>query len=154
MVQGSRGYQEDTKTEYLYDNSAWRLAVPYIEFTAGSQALGAGVYSGQTGWSVDSSRSTDTSMVTVSGGVFTVVRAGLYAFDFIAATFTPGDFVTVSTDLAHTNFVAIGHPISNVVQCSRAAYRVLSDNTPLYLWAFSSGSTNIAGRTISFVRIG
>ncbi len=34
MIQGSRGYQEDTKAEYAYDGSTWRLtALPARSFT-------------------------------------------------------------------------------------------------------------------------
>jgi hypothetical protein len=80
MVQGSRGYQEDNKTEYLYDNSSWRLALPYAEYTASQTNVLDGVISLTGNYVVDATQTTDTTMVTIpSNGTIRFVNAGIYA---------------------------------------------------------------------------
>lgn len=154
MVQGSRGLREDIKTEMLFDNGQWRLATPYIEFSGGSKSIPS-VYTSLDGWSVDNTRSTDTTMVTVSGNVFTIVRAGLYSLDAFGgfSASSSDQFITWTTDVAHVNFVGIGSPVSSVCQASRAAYRITADNTPLYLWGYSNSSVNITARAVSITRL-
>jgi hypothetical protein len=80
MVQGSRGYQEDIKSEYLFDNGAWRLALPYIEFTASNINVPDTTFYGAGVLSVDSASSTDTTMVTSpSTDVLRFVNPGIYS---------------------------------------------------------------------------
>lgn len=155
MVQGSRGYQEDTKTEYLYDSSAWRLAIPYIEFSASTLAMSASTWLASSGWSVDATRSTDTTMVTVSGGVFTFVRAGIYSISTNAAVTTPGTtvFQLLSTDAAHLATVSIAGFVANVSTLN-VPYRITADNTSLYLWAYNTSASDLSDRRVRIVRLG
>lgn len=157
MNQGSRGYQVDTKTEYLYDNSAWRLATPYIEFDGGSQAIpGTGTPTGLTGWSVNGTNSTDTTIVTVSGQVLTFVRPGLYSLMVTASISAIGTtpYMTITEDLAGNNHVSIGPFVVPVGTISIPNYRVSAANTPLYLWAANTVASNVTQRKVRITRIG
>ena len=158
MVQGSRGYQEDTKTEYIYDNSVWRLATPYIEFTGGTQSLsGSGVPDASSGWSVSTTNSTDTTLVTVSGGTFTFVRAGIYSIMVTGSLSALGSipYQNVTTDSAGNQHVSIG-PFSGlpVGTVSIPAFRIASDNTPLYFWITNTVASDYTNRTVRITRIG
>ena len=81
MLQGSRGYQIDTKTDYIYDNSNWRLQVPYALYTYTTQSISTSATWTLLGTSAyDSGLSTDSTFVTTSAnGKFTVVNPGLYS---------------------------------------------------------------------------
>jgi hypothetical protein len=80
MVQGSRGYREDTKSEYLYDNSTWRLALPYAEYTATQTNVADGTFTGLGVFAIDSGQSTDSSMlVPQSSGIVRCVNPGIYS---------------------------------------------------------------------------
>jgi hypothetical protein len=156
MLQGSRGYQEDSKTEYVYDNSAWRLATPYIELTASSQSVGAGVYVAQTGWTVDSSRSTDSTFVTVSGNAFTIVKSGIYIISATSQISPIGAsaWTNWTTDTPATATIAISDFVGGISTVT-LPYRTSADNTILYLWAYnSSASTLAAGRVVRITRLG
>lgn len=87
MVQSSRGYQVDTKTEYLYDNSSWRLAIPYAEFNFASKSIPTGgAYTSLGQATVDPTTSTDTTFVVapVGDGQFRIVTPGVYGFSIYA----------------------------------------------------------------------
>ena len=81
MVQGSRGYQEDTKSEYLYDNSAWRLALPYAEFNASKSLADTPGGANPVGvFSIDSTQSNDSTFAVPGGdGEITLTQPGIYA---------------------------------------------------------------------------
>lgn len=155
MVQGSRGYQEDSKTEYTYDSSQWRLALPYIEFSAGSQALSASTRAAQTGWSLDATRSTDSTMVTVSGGVFTFVKAGIYAFACTGSNPSPGAnaYQSLTTDVGFTHLSVAGYT-AQVGTLTVPFYRITADGTPLYLWAHNDTAVSITDRRVRIGRLG
>lgn len=82
MTQSSRGYQLDTKTEYIYDNSNWRIALSYGEWTQGSaQSIPNVNETILTGLTLSASASTDSTFVNVnnSTGVITFINPGIYA---------------------------------------------------------------------------
>jgi hypothetical protein len=85
MVAGSRGYQIDTRSEYIYDNSAWRLALGYAEFTG---ITGAGVpdgaFYGTNTYTLDAPNTTDATMVTFPGSdMIRFVNPGIYSFESV-----------------------------------------------------------------------
>lgn len=86
MVQGSRGYQIDTKTEYLYDNSNWRLALSYGEYNQGSpQSIPNAVETSLTGLTIVPTSSTDSTFVSVNSvtGAITIVTPGVYSLSLV-----------------------------------------------------------------------
>jgi hypothetical protein len=103
MAQGSRGYQVDTKSEYLFDGGNWRLAIPHAEYTATKTIPNAGSASTAVGtFSQDSSHTTDTGFSTAtSDGTITLANPGLYSFsanvDFGTPTITARFFVELTT---------------------------------------------------------
>lgn len=157
MVQGSRAYQEDTKTEYLYDNSQWRLATPYAEFIGADVVIPFGALVGHSSWSVDSSRSTDTTFVTVAANTFTFVRPGVYMISMTCgfSSATAADwFVNWATDVGLTQHLAINGFDSNWSTIT-FPYRISSDNTPLYVGVFVSGAAaTMTNRRVRIVRLG
>lgn len=85
MVQGSRGYQIDTKSEYIYDNSAWRLAAPHIEFTTSKSNIANGTVAYVGTFAVDNPPTTDSAMATVgSDGIIVIANPGLYAISSLS----------------------------------------------------------------------
>ena len=91
MVQGSRGYQEDVKAEYLYDNSAWRLALPYIEFTATTTVSSNNTLTNLGVFSVDATSSTDTAIVTPgANGILRFTNPGVYSVSLLVQMTTGG----------------------------------------------------------------
>ena len=157
MVQGSRGYQEDTKTEYLYDSSAWRLATPYAEFSGSNISMGAGIYEAGNAWTVDATRSTDTTFVTVSGNAFNFVRPGVYMMSATAELSAVGSnaFQDWTTDgiAPPTQFIAINGFFGGV-STVQSLYRISAANTPIYLWAYNNISGTLSGRRTRIVRLG
>lgn len=106
MVQGSRGYQEDIKTEYIYDNSDWRLALPWSEFTASKSTGDTAITTTVGTLSIDSTQSTDANFVTPgASGILTLVQPGVYLIS-----------VTLATNAATTGrtFIEILYPGSTV----------------------------------------
>lgn len=160
MTQGSRGYQVDTKTEYLYDNSNWRLAVSYGEW---SRVSGFSVPNASettlTGLSIDTGLSTDTTFVTVNSGtgVITLVNPGVYAMSLTIGSLS---------SLGSTNYGAIRPdntgslpPISlsgftaGATTVSVPFYRTASSNVTLYPRMYQSGGGS-ATTSYIILRIG
>lgn len=87
MVQGSRGYQVDTKSEYLYDSSVWRLAIPYAEFTLAQKSIPSAVYTSLGNLSEVAANTTDTNLVAEgANGVFTIINPGVYGFSIYSTS--------------------------------------------------------------------
>jgi len=117
MVQGSRGYQEDTKTEYIYDSSVWRLAVPYAEYTTSISSAAENTLLLAGDFSVDSANSTDTTMVTLpSSGTINIVRPGIYSISSFTRMRVSGD--TGPDSSTGRSFVEISIPpgYENIIQ--------------------------------------
>lgn len=86
MVQGSRGYQLNTKTEYLFDNGSWRLALSYAEYNQSSvQQIPNGVETSFTNLTFVPGASTDSTFTSVSpiNGAITIVNPGVYALSLV-----------------------------------------------------------------------
>lgn len=79
MVQGSRGYQIDSKAEYIYDNANWRLAASYYEANSTTNPIST-ANSGTINVLTANSNSTDTAFISSGTGLVTVENAGIYSF--------------------------------------------------------------------------
>lgn len=152
MVQGSRGYQEDTKTEYLYDSSAWRLATPYIEFSGGNQVIPDTGEHGLTGWSVDGTRSSDTTMVTNSLHGFTFVRPGIYIIQMRVAGGSGGGLTMLTAETPPVEAIEVSGYVGAVASWS-TPYRITAANTILYVWHAGQAVT-VSGRRLRIARLG
>lgn len=146
MVQSSRGYQTDTKSEYIYDNSNWRLAVSYAEYTAAGQSIPNNVYTGVLNLAIDSGASTDSTFTSISSNVLTIVNPGIYAMSMTSKISSPGSspFSTITFDGTPppTNWISIAPYTQSVSTVSIPFVRISAANTPLYLWTFqNSGSS-------------
>lgn len=147
MVQGSRGYQTNTKTEYLYDNSAWRLAVPYAEFSTDMASVSTATYAGVTPLTIDSSASTSTTFVTGGvGGYLTVVDPGIYSISWVArgsgGALGAPNFITISDDAARTRLYSVSPFTSNVATVAIPFLRLPVANSRLYVWFYHTSGAN------------
>lgn len=114
MVQGSRGYQTDTRTEYIYDNSSWRVAVGHIEMTA-TAVVPNGAVALVGSFTVDAALTTDTTMATpTASGTVSVVRPGVYAVSslttMIQAPATGRTFIELAdpTGIIYRSSIVVG----------------------------------------------
>lgn len=157
MVQGSRGYQEDTKTEYIYDPT-WRLALPWAEFTASKTGSDSGSTTTAGTLSLDATQSTDSVFVVPgASGILTLVRPGVYLIS-----------VTAQIGIATTGrtFVEILYPGSTVYSRSSivvgedtgtltAPVRTVSDNTSISVNFFKTvGGSSTTNTRVRIARIG
>lgn len=64
MRQGDTGYQIDTRSEYVFDSGAWRLATPYAEFTTASRPLASTSYIQSGAVTLNTGNSTSTTFAS------------------------------------------------------------------------------------------
>lgn len=154
MTQGSTGYQVDTKTPYIYDNSAWRLQTSYSEWVQTVQSVATGVFTQPTTMTYQSGTSTDATFVSVTGGNITIAQPGIYAMSWVAniATATTTSFIDITSDVAHTQILAISPFTFDVAQANIPFIRITAANTILYLWV--RHQTGAAANMTSTFRIG
>jgi hypothetical protein len=122
MVQGSRGYQVDNETEWIFDNSAWGLTKAHTEYTYTGENVDSGVVTGVGTLSVDSSQSTNTSQTTTTtiGGTGQIIFAnpGVYAYHATAIVGGPGG--TEGQIFLNRTFIELNVGGSNVVARTNA----------------------------------
>lgn len=139
MVQGNRGYQIDTKSEYIYDNSAWRLNTPHAEFTA-SKSIPTASQVGIGTLSIDSPASTSSTFVTaIADGQIRIVEPGIYGITISVdwGTAASGDTrVDISTvpPPSESGTIVRGFISSTVrfVSASVPNKRITAANTDIY----------------------
>lgn len=167
MVQGSRGYQEDTKTEYIYDNSAWRLSLPYAEYTTTVSNVPDGIAVLLGTYVIDSAQSTDSSMLIMpSTGIIRFVNAGIYSVqshtqlrnsgDTTWAAVTARSFIDLgllSTDPIHRSMVGAGE---DQISFSMPNLRVPANNTDYQHTIFKTNgnSTTLVKTRLRIARLG
>lgn len=159
MVEGSRGYQINTKTEYRFDNGVWRLAIEYAEFSttktiANAAGAGAGVFA------LDAARSTSSTVAAPgTDGIITITNPGLYMISattsFPAGVTNSGDsslnIASGSTTYGRT-VVAAGQ---TYIFASAPAVFVTVPNTQIYIEIYqSSGASRSMVTRLSLTRIG
>jgi len=160
MVQGSRGYQVDTETEYLYDSRDWSPAIQHAEWTF-STSIPSGVVTGVGTMTFDSAKSTSTTMTstTTSGGTGQIVinNPGLYAYTFTRGNGTASTgraFLDLLLDqdnlMRHNLFV--NEDITTLVVPN---IRCVDFQVPLFnkFYHSNGGSLTVVGR-VTVTRIG
>lgn len=157
MVQGSRGYQVDTKSEYIYDNSAWRLALSHAEFTASVSIPNAsgslcGVFT------LDPTTTTNSTFVVPgTTGVLIVADPGIYAVSThtsIAAAATGRSFVNlgVGGPEAQRVSITVGEDIGSLAMPN---VRTITTNVQLSFNIFqTTGATRNTTTRARITRMG
>lgn len=82
MEQGSRGYQIDTRTEYLYDSGTWRLGAAFIRGTSSTGSINTGVAAFIGTPTLDATATTDTTLGTFGASNITLAQPGIYSIQF------------------------------------------------------------------------
>lgn len=163
MVQGSRGYQVDVKSEWIYDNSNWRLSTSYIVANGSTGAIATATAAGTWNWTVDSSISTDTNFVAFNPTNFVIALPGVYSIE-IAGKENASNPVTGQSQLVlstantfasvpgrFTNSLFGGALMSTAV---KAFFRVTAANTTIYPYFYNdSGANRTMNGTVSVGRI-
>jgi hypothetical protein len=156
MLQGSRGYQEDTKAEYVYESGAWRVTPAFIQFTATGQATTAATNQQMTGWTLASSASTDTSLATWDTNHFVLPRTGIYIVSMYGlhsgagatAYFACGDSSSWSTAANY----AIG-PVENTMGSLTFVFNATAVNSFLYFWNYNTNAGTLTSQEVRISRI-
>lgn len=137
MMQGSRGYRTDLKSEWTFDGGAWRLATPYIQYGGAAYPATGDAGTPLGGWTVDNSRSTDTTLVTVTGHEIKFHKAGLYSVTVLGSGGgTTNSCQILSTSATYGQAIeAIAPHVAGVNQLVVPALRMMVDNASAWLWA-------------------
>lgn len=161
MRQGDTGYQIDTRAEYIYDSGAWRLALPYAEFTAATSTLASTAYASSSAISIQTSTSTSTTFATSSGSIITCVDPGVYMVSLYgvssAAVSNAFAMIGIASD-ATTNFASqIGRAQfggDNVASWS-SFYRFASAGGQFFFyWKQNDATSRNYTSTIRVARVG
>lgn len=162
MVVGAVGYQIDTKTEYIYESSTWRLKTPHAEYTVASKSMPNATLTTLGAFSQDASNTTSSTFTTYSGtdGGITVIDPGIYAFSTLTNTgvaATGRTFVDIAQSAADANpyvrnsMQAGESVISNTLPNVRQA---ASNVTYWFVGFQTSGSTGSASTRVRITRLG
>lgn len=163
MAEGAEGYQLDTKTEYKYENGAWRLATAHAVFTATKQLppdqdalVGA--------FTLTSNLSSSTTMVTTNGdGSLVIADPGIYAIGSTSFVNTTGGVGTaIYADLRIGSVGAIPYyrgtatyPGSQLASVSAPNVRTTASGTQIYFtFQQRSGITVPLQTEVRITRIG
>ena len=163
MVQGSRGYQSDTKSEYIYDNSTWRLALPYAQVSSTSTTCAAGAFTAVNNFTIDNSLSTDITFVQATGNTITLVSPGVYSMTFVGRDLSSAGMPGISQVMISTNSnsavandrVGVGYFNGTILATAPLIYNAPSANFNLYFFYYNGdpGSKNVSG-LLRIARIG
>jgi hypothetical protein len=158
MVQGSRGYQIDTETDYVYDNSAWQIVRAHAEYTAGGTSVPTTTLTMAGTLTYVSANSTSTTITTaVSSGTFQVNFPGIYAYHalvwinsgtFASRTFAEGLYNGAT--FVRNNGVAT----ETMVNLTFPNVRVLDAGDTIGLRIWQNGSALTFFSRISVTRLG
>lgn len=158
MVQGSRGYQADTKTEYLYDGGAWRLSTPYAEFSTTSLTVPNNTYTAISPLTYDAGSSSSSNFVTSGTGTLTFVDPGIYIVNqygrLTGAGFNGSTFTSASPDAVRSTFFFV-QPYTGGISTAATVIRTTGPNVTVYFWTFqNSGASQTYSGTIRIARLG
>lgn len=165
MIQGSRGYQEDSKSEYIYDNSAWRLGLAYAEYTSVTTGVANSVVTSLGSFTLDASASTDSTMATPGGtGVIRIANPGIYSISSLCALKVGAGANDPATSRTFIDVALSGSidPLQRMscqtgedrVSLSLPTYRVAVANTDLLFQIFKNTSGSAGTYVDTRVRIG
>lgn len=162
MRQGDTGYQIDTRTEYLFDSGAWRLATPYAEFTTASRTVAGTGYTQQGAVTLNTGTSTSTTFASAwTGGLhIQLTDPGLYMISMYGVCSIQVDnafaMVGIDTD-AITNFASqIGRAefAGDNVAMMTTFYRFSAANGVFYLyWKQNDATSRNYNSTVRILRI-
>lgn len=140
-VQGARGYQVDSKTEYIYDNSSWRLASPLIQLDFNSVTANPGVRQNVGQTTINSTVSSSTDFVSPMNQYVKLDEPGIYSIqervtlDSGNISFTSGSHAMFTRDDSSTApSEAIAPFVANVAMPILSYHRTTSPGEALYFW--------------------
>lgn len=165
MVQGSRGYRVDTKSEYIYDNSNWRLVMPYIEFTCSSGSVAAATAATSGAFTMDTSQTTDDEFCqAISAGRIQLVNPGIYSIQYrgkenASAACTGQSQLVISLD---NTFASVPGRLTNAMfggalmaTAQMNFLRTTASNLPVFFYFYNdSGANRTINGVVSIGRIG
>lgn len=164
MVQGSRGYQVDTKSEYIYDNSAWRLSLSFIRFSGtGNMATSGTGWIGPANLTLDAAASTDSGMATIgasgSSRYIRLVNPGVYTIQWTSViSANVGALAQFSSTTGTTDPLAIVDSVTNNTNTNlyiTYTHRSTAANQDIYMHFFqNSGGTPSQVSSVSAIRLG
>lgn len=152
MRQGDTGYQIDTRTSYVYDNSVWRLSVSHAVFDSSSVNYTSGVDTAVGTLSYNSGLSTDNTFITsdgVTSGLLTVAQPGIYAIGSISI-FTSNTPTSVGFRVGTIGAVPYFQAVSTIGRASFLSIpnvRVTAANTQFWFTATQNIGSTQAGTT-------
>ena len=146
MVESSTGYQIDTKTEYIYENSSWRLKTPFAVFTA-SKSIPYGVNTNVGVFSLQSGLSSSSSFISAGAdGILNFVDPGIYIL-----TWT-GNFATAPNARAYIQISGMARSSVGEGEDTVSLTVVHQVTTPNSSYSFQAYHTSgSAGTNINFI---
>lgn len=151
MVQGSTGYQVDTRSEYVYDLGAWRILLPYAEFNGPATTLTTSAYTASNPITIDTSRSTSTTFASASTNIVTVTDPGIYALSVygICSVSTTSSFllITINSSTSFANQILRAYFTGNDVANGSRTYMQIAAGGTFYFWWKQIDTTS---RTFNF----
>lgn len=100
MTEGSIGYRLDTKTEYQYENGAWRVATPHEEYMAANRTTPTTTLTSAGNMAVQAGDSTSLLVGTPTGlnGGITITDPGIYAISTLSSVTNPSSGGSVAVN--------------------------------------------------------
>lgn len=165
MVQGSTGYQIDTRTDYIYDSGAWRLALSYAEYTSNQSVNGSTYYSPST-LSQVSSLTTDpnftTAVVSGSATYISFAQPGIYSLAWTVSFNGVSGTVEGIGQFSPTTSTAVPYSINSTVVNNALRqttvvmpfFRTTNSGQPIYLWYYHNSANGTSWNTTTTLRVG
>lgn len=157
-TQGSRGYRTDTRTEYIFDQGAWRLFTPYAELTFSGTSVPNNTYTRCGSLSFKGSTTTSTNFVSAHDGYIIFAQPGIYSVqsrwdvDSGSITMANNSFTTFTTTSSTNPAIVIAPFVGNISIATLSYHVTTNPGERMYFWCNqNSGST----RSLSgWVRVG
>ncbi len=164
MVQGSRGYQVDTESDYLYDGGVWLLARAHAQYTFSGQSIPNFTVSYVGALTFSSANSTSTTMTSTStspqSGQVIFSQPGVYAYSCT---------MSLSAGMTSRCFLELVNDSLSVVYCRTSIVvgedggtlafpnlRILGGPESVHQRVYhqNSGTLTVASGTIRVTRLG
>lgn len=164
MAAGSTGYQIDTRSEYIYESSIWRLKTPHAEYTIAPVSVPNNTFTLQGALTLVAAASTSSTFAVPNGNSsFRIVDPGIYAISvlvYMGANYTQLMFIELSTTSTSSpaNRVMRGDmvPSEDSFYLSMPNLYVATANTNYYFLMYQLTGGTITPSSIKFrvTRIG